>query len=312
MPRKNPLSTREQIICHRLRQWRKMIKLPQTFIAQKMRVSDSYLASIEHARTPLQYRFIYPLILLGYVNAHWLATGKGTMISVSQMSLLTPVNPESRDLFSQIYDRHIASSSNETLPTGILGREVARQHAAAYLLDWFASVPDDQVKELLRVLYNWGNNFVERSAIDSKEIISSRKNAMLQLTSLPPASLKDHELEESHINSLDTLKPPFKVEPVTWDYLKKTLSADLSSFGFGAKTKFARKLNVSPQVLNAWLSGAAQPSAETTLELYDWVQLPWADKQKTLASATNTHKGKRTQQRKRFNESKSGPPRKSK
>jgi transcriptional regulator with XRE-family HTH domain len=92
-------------------------------------------------------------------------------------------------------------------------------------------------------------------------------------------------------NTIDTFKPNAKVRAVTWHSLKNDIDAALQTFGFGTRRKFARYLNVSDQVLSAWLRGKAQPSAEQTLRLVDWVELPNDAKQKTL-QADQSPKGK--------------------
>jgi transcriptional regulator with XRE-family HTH domain len=76
---------------------------------------------------------------------------------------------------------------------------------------------------------------------------------------------------------------------------------------YGKKAALAKYLSISRQQLNAWLSGEREPSGGITLHLLEWVTAE-EGKQKTPASADNTHKGKQTRKRKRTNESKSGPP----
>jgi DNA-binding transcriptional regulator YdaS (Cro superfamily) len=47
----------------------------------------------------------------------------------------------------------------------------------------------------------------------------------------------------------------------------------------GGKTQLASLMGVSKQVVNAWISGAGAPNADTTLALLEWVAA--AEKQQT-------------------------------
>jgi len=73
-----------------------------------------------------------------------------------------------------------------------------------------------------------------------------------------------------------------------------------SAKAFGSQAALARYLGVSRQVLSTWLSGAALPTAENTLQLLKWVE---AEEAKTTQQKSNPGRvlprpGRMTQHRK--------------
>jgi transcriptional regulator with XRE-family HTH domain len=71
-----------------------------------------------------------------------------------------------------------------------------------------------------------------------------------------------------------------------------------ASKAFGSQAEIARALGVSRQVLNTWLSGAALPTAENTLQLLQWVEAEEAKKQKSNPGRVRPRPGRKTQKRK--------------
>lgn len=66
-------------------------------------------------------------------------------------------------------------------------------------------------------------------------------------------------------------------------------------------------MQVAPQRVSEWLTGKVAPGAERTLQLLEWVAAEEA-KTKTLGSARDATKGKRTRSRNHSHEPKTGPP----
>jgi transcriptional regulator with XRE-family HTH domain len=83
-----------------------------------------------------------------------------------------------------------------------------------------------------------------------------------------------------------------------WNILKtRTLRATRI---YGAQSKLARHLGISRQALNAWLSGAALPTAENTLQLLHWVEAEEVKlkQQKSNPERVSPRSGRKTQNRK--------------
>jgi transcriptional regulator with XRE-family HTH domain len=62
------------------------------------------------------------------------------------------------------------------------------------------------------------------------------------------------------------------------------LRAARATLAHGAQSALARHLGISRQALNAWLSSAALPTAENTLQLLKWVE---AEEAKTTQQKSN-------------------------
>src|ERR1044072_5689957 len=77
-----------------------------------------------------------------------------------------------------------------------------------------------------------------------------------------------------------------RANPPLWPDLRCRVQR--ASAAFGVKAELARKLNVTPQAVNQWLSGVSAPDAENTLQLLKWVTAEEAQKQRSPGSASNT------------------------
>jgi transcriptional regulator with XRE-family HTH domain len=309
MPRKNPLTGREIQICHRLREWRRRLDLPQSYVAEFLGVESAYLASIEHARAPLQYRFAHVLLTVGQTNAHWLATGDGKMVG----SIPVP-NPASiankKALFSTIYDTLIATSGppQYSFPSGIRGREMARVYIGGILTEWLATVDDADLDKFVSDLRQSGNLLVAGLSHSDSRTIKETREALHRLGIFALAQQKAIAVlnTQDKTSLLDTVNQGFTVHRVSWDYLKQQVNQKTVSFG--AKAQLARDMNVSRQVLNAWLKGTAQPSAEQTLYLLKWV---WPEEitrlLKSPGSADNTRRARDPKKKVKNANSKSSP-----
>jgi transcriptional regulator with XRE-family HTH domain len=62
----------------------------------------------------------------------------------------------------------------------------------------------------------------------------------------------------------------------------------------GKRMELADYLGKPPQRVSEWLNGKYEPGAEVTLLMQEWVQAEEAKQQKTLGSAINTTKGRKT------------------
>jgi hypothetical protein len=65
----------------------------------------------------------------------------------------------------------------------------------------------------------------------------------------------------------------------------------------GSQSTLARHLSVSRQALNAWLSGAALPTAENTLQLLKWVEAEEAKQKNSNPGHASTRPGRKTRKR---------------
>jgi transcriptional regulator with XRE-family HTH domain len=81
-----------------------------------------------------------------------------------------------------------------------------------------------------------------------------------------------------------------------WEKLR-ALAKGLTS-KHGSKAKLALHLGVSRQLLNAWLCGAALPTAENTLQLLKWVEAEEAKQTKSNPGRALTLPGRMTRKRK--------------
>jgi transcriptional regulator with XRE-family HTH domain len=68
--------------------------------------------------------------------------------------------------------------------------------------------------------------------------------------------------------------------------------------GFGEQALLAKRLGVTRQALNGWLSGAALPTAENTLQLLKWVEAEEAKQTKSSPGRVSPLPGRMTRKRK--------------
>lgn len=91
-----------------------------------------------------------------------------------------------------------------------------------------------------------------------------------------------------------------------WEALRDRIRAATPKRG--DRVKLAREFGVTPQAVAKWLSGASAPTAETTLQLLEWVTAEEAQQKKSSGGVSETRPERKTRTRKSKHEQpRSGP-----
>lgn len=310
MPRTKPLSGKEREICHRVREWRNYLRLPLAVVAEMVQVKPSYLASIENARNPLRYSVAYRLLNSNVINIHWLFHGAGPALGRSFAPSPAFLKVGEKVLFSQVYFAFLRFQMNyQFVPGGVLGREMARQWLDAYVTDWLSGILDEDIESFTANLVRAGEGYVGAYSKADPSTIELRRRKMALLRAAQSAGSAQIEKNKEGVDSavVKHYLTSMRVGDKYWEGLRRRLGIAVGRSG-AKGVELAQVFGVSKAAFSQWLTGKTSPTADTTLQLLEWVSAEEA-KQITPASAINTREGKQT--RKGNDEkSKTGPSRK--
>ena len=129
-------SEREKQICERLRQFRESLQIPRTRFALSIGVTEAALAGYELGRARIRYETFAAVQKRFSINPVWLATGDENLLLYNWNDEKFRAQLKPREIFSQAYDRLIAShlygdrfNMDGTLANANLAK------------DWFAALP---------------------------------------------------------------------------------------------------------------------------------------------------------------------------
>lgn len=320
MPRKNPLPPEQAALCARLRQLRLFTGLTQAQFAAQVALDWRLWASYEYARSQLNYRAAFLLLRrFRWLNPFWLREGPPhPMLACHAIHYPPPeaLNCPKNALFTDVFDldlrqRLLASVSFWAipgradpvfrLPQDALGRLEAVQVFAAFLARWLAALPDDQFNLFLDALFKAAADLLQTTFKPEFGRAQEARFHSLVLAdaaaavALAPA-VTPRPAEKKAQEPLDTISVPW-YSPDMQQVLRSLpdLIRRVSELSAPRRTKsnLARRLGVSRQALDQWLSGKTHPSAVMVFELLRWVgeQSGTSTKPNAPAGASNTGKG---------------------
>jgi len=301
MPLPNQLMTeREREIAGRVHHLRRaVIKWSQPDLAQELGLTQNQLASIEYQRAPLRPGPASHLCQRFDISQKWLAEG----VPPIQPAYPVAANPTAEDsaktLFSAHYDRFLRReiAGMEKIVIGLVGE--ANFRAQNFDSAVFASFPPPGstpeqaaahfVKKavLLEFATLTGRPLLHYAdtMLKAHEKFRARQKARPAPGSTPATG--DYlatimELYQAHTQvPLDNASPaapapvasaaPKIKMPKTVTELLALVKARARERG--AKAALARHCGVSRQAVDQWLTGHAQPTAETTFKLLTWLEV---------------------------------------
>ena len=266
-PKESSLAGRERAICARVKQFRRQIKWPQPAFAKELGISRDQLANVEYGRAPLRMALGTAICRVFEVNGEWLATGQGVASGSSPMLWTLQHDPDwySR-LFSDAYDR----SPELFLPTSYAPRYPLTEPTPGFDPQAFL------IKEILRwfQLNQFKNplaaeNFAREISDYAGLYLEQMRKSSSVIRPLPRSQAGMAGAKTGLAKTQATLDK--SGEPKAIGSLPELLLAIRDrAGGRGQKAALARRLGVSRQAVEQWLSGAAKPSAELTFKLLNW------------------------------------------
>lgn len=300
MSRKNPFPDRERQIGERLREFRAWIKLSRSVFAGQAGLDASLLRSYECARSQLNYSAAYKVIRAFGLNPEWLATGNGLMWLPVPIPSPKELNVGIRASFSKIYEKHLTKvvaeqtkkwesrPPPEPIPLHINAADPrARLMAEAQMVNWLRRLvlclPDSKLEDFLNFLYLLGTRLARSYPADLKGVFEKRIEAMdcarAQMESHKHflvdeqpgrigAKTESKELLDTRLYMVDKegVKTKIRSLPDLMNRLRELTKPR------GQKAALAREFHVTRQAVDQWLSGSANPSAETSFKLFNWVE----------------------------------------
>ncbi|MGI8435647.1 MAG: helix-turn-helix domain-containing protein [Chthoniobacterales bacterium] len=236
---------------------------------------------------PVDYLTGVTLCRIFQVSPHWLATGNGSPSETLHGSVFAPVpGATGRTLFSEVYASHLRQRRENAKALD------AKQTKAIgeIFLERASKIPGMSPAQLGRI---WQEAIIETGAVERDEI----ENTVVRATFGSPLGVEfQNELDvvsgfdDKQYSMLDLAEPAHLIDEV------KALTAER-----GAKSRLAKRMGVSRQRLNEWLSGRSKPSARYLMILQLQVH---AMKRAFAAKKSAAHVGARATRQTRKGESK--------
>lgn len=290
VPKKSGRMTeREQAICSRIKDFRKLLRYSQRSFAEILCITRNQLSGIEYHNAPVTYLLACTANRNTSLNPVWLATGSG--VQVTEFLLPDPnlLGVGNMELFSEVFAREGKSWAfpsslpplayqfgvkTFTFEQSAKGRLAALDLVVDKCADSLAAVPDIALDHFVNdVLQSMNSIAANYSKMSTEAEVKSRAKEMVRLLDekrVKPAKQKTdtfilyNEKAEARILGMSSKEVP------TWAQLKKTIAGLTAAHG--QKAALADELKVSRQVLGNWLSSDNQgaPNAELTLRLFKW------------------------------------------
>lgn len=324
VPRKNPLPATEIEICRRLREFRTFTRLTQAQFAYQVGLDWRTLASYEYARNVLNYTAaVHILRRFRALNPFWLAEGP----PAPMLAFFPRHYPSAKELgfrakipFSTVFELRLRQAFLSTqsywvvpgqpppffnLPQNLDGRIEAVEIFANLLSYWLAGQPDTRINEFLNAIMEAIGPLAEKFPHDPPSVQLERFKALFSADAHFPLAGPFQPAASSPIKCpLTEFNEYVNISTVETEMARLLERLKTVTRKRGKKSELARVLGVPLASVSQWLSGAREPSGETTLRLQKWVLAEEA-KQNVLAGADNT--GKDWTQERKSNENKSKP-----
>ena len=311
MARKNPVPERERLICARLRFLRKFhLGMSRVEAARRLGIDSSRLASYEHGRVPLSFGFADLFCRQFNLNQAWLAEKEFRENDCWPISDELRASIDPTDLFSEVYHRQLRPAWVQSKAFGwfaasaILGKgpvpplQDKRTQASflnktiEMLRETFTECSPRLKGEFLMLL------IATISRFSTEQVFFKGKLEALEDSQRRKEEDRQNLCKSSVDNPAGSdILPVMSSEDACWKALVTRLK--VATAARGAKAYVARKLKVTRQAVNNWLSDKGAPSAELTLRLLNWVQQA-EESQKQNPGSALTQPGQKT----RVNQSK--------
>lgn len=284
------MNDRERAICARVKELRERIGLSESDFARLIGVSRNQIAGVEYGRTPLRFELAKAIRALTGASLEWLSTGEVCPDSSDSDWFWQAHNdPKKTALLSDVFPagRKKPKRPPDSPPLQIDQKEIAARSFATRDLKelaemWMGMVPDGHASDLHLDLAKFALRWIKALPEDSSELINARIDALMWDRMRYDVARRAKDLAGWKVSGraeckegLDNVNPAsqnhgVKTKICSWPALTKALRHHLGERG--KKAALARKLHVSRQAVDQWLSGDAKPSAELTFALLQWVE----------------------------------------
>lgn len=284
MPRKRPLPERERGICRRLREFRERLQWTRPQFGSRAGIDEEMLARYERELVPVRYCDAWTINWSFGLNAEWLATGDGMMSSNARIPLAEALGIPEKAKFSDAWSSKLSSgwrTISGSLAPGELGESIDRSFArihgyqrrvamervlASLIEDVSDCATDEQFAAVFREAVSRATEMLEAVSQSSKEYF----DRCLFLD----AERAKHQMAEINLDSLglplfNSGVLPSQTDSPHWAVLLERIRNVTQRSG--SKVALAAALGVTKSAVSQWLAGRAQPSAEKTLRMLNWV-----------------------------------------
>ncbi|HEY3762688.1 MAG TPA: helix-turn-helix transcriptional regulator [Verrucomicrobiae bacterium] len=268
----------EAPICARLMEFRKSIGWEREPFAAQIELTHDRLASIELGRTPLRYDVAWRIHQVFGISLTWLARGN---YPPNERDFDPWPDPKTltipRLLLSEAYAMTFLMESDSPHSKKQFSlfpnRQMALNILKDDLVDWMSRVPESRIEEFCQLIVKSAEDLLDDWPQETPPKIKARKKTFMwgQMKGeinkrLAVKKGKNILYNEIALNDIGAVKSEIHSLSELIAAIKHRTN------GHGQRAALARELNVSRQLVNGWLSGNSQPTAEITFRLLQWVK----------------------------------------
>jgi len=287
----------ERMICARLKLFRENIGLAQDAFAERIGISNHQLASIEYGRTPLRYDIAWRVREVFGLAISWLFSGKYPPDHPDLTPWPNPATMEERRCLLTEAEKSVALTGLDS-PAHKAAEahwwKVQKEKSLAWepsravllaamksnLMDWLSQIPNAEALAFCSEISECAENFLNSFLSKPQPKLNLRTQALFR-------SKMHGDIENHHAGGSDKIKTQSALDiggamdetSVVQAKEKQIISLPELLHAVrglvkerGTKTALARRLKVSRQAVDQWLSEDAKPSADLTFELLKWVK----------------------------------------
>lgn len=268
----------QRAICARIKEIRKIVRMPQNEFAALFFLTRNQWAGIEYGWTPLKYGLASEILNRYGFSSNWLRTGHGSMSAVFLLPSAKELKVNESALFSEIFTSQIEGLYKQIDPDP-QAKIALRYHLghvnARNARKWFKHyVPDGHVEKLHAELAKFWESFCANlPAEDAKRRI--RRDLWMKNYE---AKIKVQHHERSSEQNISLLTHPATNDKTLfvnqWHRLKARIQK--ATENPGGKSMLAKFLGVDLTQLSKWLTdspkSAREPGADYTLKMLQWVE----------------------------------------
>jgi len=279
-----PLPTEEIEICKRVRTVRQAARLSRPVFGRFLALDSSKLANIENFRVPVDYITGAMVCRIFRVSPRWLVTGEGPPTLVLPQKVFDPVAAMSaRTPFSAFYASHLRER------VAVIEQNRAQQNA--------------KIAEVLEQREKSGDvpsspEEFERSWLEAAQQVGADEqfeiSADLARAAFGSPFTVEFENELAIVTGFDDKRYPMRTAIAPSDLVDQVKKLTTAR---GTKSALAKRLGVSRQRLNEWLSGRSAPNAHYTLNLLAQLRTLKRDAAEEQQSAKRKNRGGRASTR---------------
>jgi plasmid maintenance system antidote protein VapI len=257
-----PMNDEERAVADRVRRVRYHVQLSVREFSERLGVTNHRMAAIDYQRTPLSFVIAEKLEQVFDVNLMWLAEGKGPMTPKLYGRLDISGVPRSA-VFLEVYRAKIKADIEATT-------EIAMRALYAHVVnrpskDFMGpSAPIDQIATgILQVLRA---ELGKLPVYGQTQLLTELLYLIRHYRKGWQSSAAEKQLTETSENrkSEDEMKPAPTLRQLLGEVRRLTKAT-------GMKTQLAKALGVPQARVSEWLAGKYEPSGDTALRLFNWV-----------------------------------------